>query len=210
MRNLLTHIAQWCGRLFSIICPSPLRDAGASLSDHIYTGMYRKRFAAFGKSVVMRRAHVLRGLEYISVGDHTIFEKGLQLTAGSIDGSKPKIVIGNHCLLRKDCHITAVENITIGDHLLTGTNVLITDNSHGDTDIDSLLLPPRIRKIISKGSVTIGHRVWLGNNVCLMPGVSIGDGAVVGSNSVVTKDIPAYSVAAGIPARIIKTNIQKK
>jgi len=50
----------------------------------------------------------------------------------------------------------------------------------------------------------IGNNVWLGNNVCIMPGVTIGDGAVVGANSVVTKDVPAYSVAAGIPAKIVK------
>ena len=52
--------------------------------------------------------------------------------------------------------------------------------------------------------VRIGKNVWVGRNVCIMPGVSIGDGAVIGANAVVTKDIPASSVAVGIPARIVK------
>ena len=58
-------------------------------------------------------------------------------------------------------------------------------------------------KPYSKGGVIIGNGVWLGNNVCVMPGVRIGDGAVVGANSVVTHDVPPYTIVAGIPARII-------
>lgn len=50
----------------------------------------------------------------------------------------------------------------------------------------------------------IGNNVWLGNNVCVMPGVTIGDGAIIGANAVVTHDIPAYAVAAGIPAKVVK------
>lgn len=53
--------------------------------------------------------------------------------------------------------------------------------------------------------MVIGNNVWIGRNVCIMPGVTIGDGAVIGANAVVTHDIPAYSVAAGVPAKVIKT-----
>lgn len=65
-------------------------------------------------------------------------------------------------------------------------------------------IPYYERSMYSKGPVVIGNNVWLGNNVCVMPGVTIGDGAIIGANSVVTHDIPAYSVAAGIPAKVIK------
>jgi len=54
--------------------------------------------------------------------------------------------------------------------------------------------------------VVIGNNVWLGNNVCILAGVTIGDGAIVAANSVVTKDVPAYSLVAGVPAVIKKTN----
>ena len=52
--------------------------------------------------------------------------------------------------------------------------------------------------------MVIGNNVWIGRNVCIMPGVTIGDGAVIGANAVVTHDIPAYSVAVGVPAKVIK------
>ena len=67
-----------------------------------------------------------------------------------------------------------------------------------------MIKKPYERTIFSKGKVVIGNYVWLGNNVCVMPGITIGDGVVVGANSVVTKDIPPYCVAAGVPAKIIK------
>ena len=89
--------------------------------------------------------------------------------------------------------------------MLTGTNVLITDNAHGLTNYSSMQLPPRQRDVVSKGAVSIGDNVWLGNNVCVMPGVVIGNGVVVGSNSVVTHNIPPFCVAAGVPAKVIKS-----
>ena len=95
--------------------------------------------------------------------------------------------------------------ISIGDYVLTGTNVFISDNSHGYTDSHSLHEPTTTRPIVSKGKVKIGNNVWIGNNVCIMAGVTIGDGVIIGANSVVTKDVPAYTVVAGVPA----TNVYK-
>ncbi len=149
----------------------------------------------------------LIGLKYVSVGDGTYISPGVQLTAwDSHNGIRftPSIVIGNRCTIRHNAHITAINSITIGDNLLTGTNVLITDNSHGQSTREHMSLPFTERPMYSKGPVVIGNNVWLGNNVCVMPGVTIGDGAIVGANSVVTHDLPAYSVAAGIPAKVIK------
>lgn len=157
-----------------------------------------------GNSFFLWHPHSLIGTEYIHIGDGCIFESGLQLSAWSSEGKTPRIVIGNDCLIRYNAHITASNCITIGNHLLTGTNVFITDNSHGLTDSILPEIPPINRQLYSKGSVSIGDNVWLGNNVCIMPGVTIGDGAIIGANSVVTHDIPAYCVAAGIPSKIIK------
>ena len=174
----------------------------------LYTIFHRHRFAHWGKgSHIGWKAMKLVGLQYVSVGDRTFIASGIQLTAwDSHNGNKysPSITIGNYCAIRENCHITAINNIRIGDHLLTGTNVLITDNSHGQSIREHMSLPFEERPLYSKGPVVIGDNVWLGNNVCVMPGVTIGDGAIIGANSVVTHDIPAYSVAAGIPAKIIK------
>lgn len=101
-------------------------------------------------------------------------------------------------------HITAINRITIGNDVLTGRWVTITDNSHGDTDYSTLQMRPVSRPLISKGPVLIGNNVWIGDKVTILPGVTIGEGAVIAANAVVTKDIPAYSVAVGNPARVIK------
>lgn len=179
-----------------------------SISNRIYTVLYRNRFAYWGnRSHLGWRAMRLTGLKYVSVGDGTYISSGVQLTAWDTHGGKqysPSITIGNNCTIRENSHITAISSITIGDNLLTGTNVLITDNSHGKSTRDHMAMAPTARPLYSKGPVVIGNSVWLGNNVCVMPGVTIGDGAIIGANSVVTHDVPAYAVACGIPAKVIK------
>ena len=180
-----------------------------SITNRVYTFLLRHRFAHWGNgSHIDWRTSKLKGLKYISVGNSTFIAKGVQLTAwDSHNGKcyKPSITIGDACSIRDNCHITAINGIHIGDNLLTGTNVLITDNSHGEATREQMGIPPTQRELYSKGPVIIGNNVWLGNNVCVMPGVTIGDGAVIGANSVVTHDIPSCSVAAGIPAKIIKS-----
>lgn len=209
MKKLLFMLFDRLGILLSFLYPPSLTNVWHSFKDKAYTGYIRRRFAKFGDSIVMWHPYQLRGLEYIQVGDGTIFEKDLQLTATVSSSQTPCLSIGNHCLIRRGAHITATNKITIGDHLLTGTNVLITDNSHGNTDYASLLVPPGKRDVVSKGAVTIGNNVWLGNNVCVLPNVTIGDGAVIGANSVVTHDVPPYSVAIGIPAKVVKQNMEE-
>ena len=192
--------------LLSFLYPQAITKVWHSLRNQVYTGYIRRRFAKFGRSVVMWHPYQLRGLEFVQVGEGTVFETDLQLTVTKTSASSitPSITIGDNCLIRRGAHITASNKITIGDHLLTGTNVLVTDNSHGATDYSSLVVPPKERVVVSNSPVKIGNNVWLGNNVCVPPNVTIGDGAVVGANSVVTHDIPAYAIVAGIPAKVVK------
>jgi len=110
------------------------------------------------------------------------------------------IRVGNNCSIGAYAHITASNEILIGNHVLTGKFVTITDNSHGNGTVGH----PIEREIYSKGKVVIGDDVWIGDKVTILPNVHIGNGAVIGSNSVVTKDIPSNSVYAGIPAKMIK------
>lgn len=197
------------GQILSYLYPASISKAFQSVRDKLYTGYIRRQFAHCGNSYFLWRTYNLKGTKYITIGDDNIFEGGLQLTAWEIDNKKPKITIGNGCMIRRDNHITAVESITIGNNLLTGTNVLITDNTHGDTNFQTLCISPTQRDVVGKGAVSIGNNVWLANNVCILPGVTIGDGVVVGANSIVTHDIPAYCVAAGIPAKVIKDAANK-
>ena len=117
---------------------------------------------------------------------------------------KPQIIIGEKVCFNFRCHIVAINEIIIGDNVLVGSNVLITDHAHGNTTIDDLLKEPQQRNLFSKGRVVIENDVWIGENVCILPNVVIGRGAVIAAGSVVTHSIPSYSVAAGIPARVIK------
>lgn len=175
-----------------------------------------KYFKRIGKRVYFYRPGSLKGMENISIGENTGFEKDLYLTAWTsyetIDGKQefsPSIEIGSHCHFGAWNHITAINRIVIGDGCLTGKWVTITDNSHGDLDSESLYVRPILRALRSKGPVFIGNNVWIGDKVTILPGVTVGDRAVIAANAVVTKDVPADCVVAGAPAQIIK-NLQNE
>ena len=172
------------------------------MRDRIYTGIYKNRFQKIGNSCIVFPASSIIGPEHIKIGDECTLEKGIQLEAW---GDKAIIEIGNNCLIRANSHITAYNSIVIEDGLLTGNNVLISDNSHGNIqNKEEAEILPLKRTIYSKGGIHIGKNVWIGNNVCILSSVIIGKGAIIGANSVVTHDVTPYCVAAGNPARIIK------
>ena len=148
------------------------------------------------------------GEECITIGEGTHIGEQCILTAwkSTCAGGNfhPEILIGKGCCFGEYNHITSTNKIVIGDNLLTGRWVTITDNSHGETEYDTLQQPPLMRMVTSKGPVIIGSNVWIGDKATILPNVTIGDGAVIAANSVVTKDVPAYSVVAGNPAGVIK------
>ena len=116
----------------------------------------------------------------------------------------PQIMIGNHVHLGFGCHVGCINEIIIGDNLLTGRNVHITDHNHGHINLNEVDVAPIERELISKGKVIIGNNVWIGDNVVILPGAKIGDGCIIGANSVVSSDIPDMCVAAGVPAKPIR------
>lgn len=167
------------------------------------------------KKVYINKIEAFIGGQYMFIGDGTAFGNHVYLTAwdtyqthNGIQYLKPEIHIGENCSFGDFNHITCINKIIIGNNLLTGKWVTITDNSHGNTDSDSLSIPPINRVLFSKGSVIIGNNVWIGDKATILPGVTIGDGAVIGANAVVTKDVPAYCIVGGNPARIIKQLIK--
>lgn len=186
-------------------------------SDQRELGKLKARFKAFPTNSYIGKIGQIHGPGYISIGEHTGFGDWIYLTAWDtfkciIDGKeiiqhfKPDLSIGNGCNFGAFNHITCTNRILIGDCILTGKWVTITDNGHGKTDLDTLHIDPMKRPVSSKGSVIIGNNVWIGDKATILAGVTIGDGAVIAANAVVTKDVPAYCVAAGNPARIIKLN----
>lgn len=116
----------------------------------------------------------------------------------------PEIRIGNNCRFGEYNHITACNGVIIGNGVLTGRYVYISDNNHGDTTYNTLLINPIKRDLSSRGKVKIGDNVWIGDKVSILSGVTIGNGVIIAANAVVTKDVPSYSIVGGVPAKIIK------
>ena len=206
MKGIIKSIAEGAGRLASLVLPPALPKLINAFGVHIYTGYYARRFKRWGKdSILGSPLERTNRLDLVSVGDHCEIDKHTVLTVYPQENGQPEIRIGNGCHIGAHAHLTAICGITIGENLLTGTNVIITDNAHGATDsMEALQTAPKDRPLLSKGEVVIGNNVWLANNVCILPGVKIGDGVVVAANSCVTHDLPAYCIAAGSPAKIIK------
>ncbi|MBO0320976.1 acetyltransferase [Muricauda sp. CAU 1633] len=116
----------------------------------------------------------------------------------------PKVVFGKNVKLNNNVHIGCAYGITFGNNVLVGSNVLITDHNHGNyDDAKSILQHPDERDIHGK-AIKIDDDVWLGENVCVLPGTILGKGTVVGAMSMVKGEFPPYSVIAGSPARILK------
>lgn len=109
-----------------------------------------------------------------------------------------EITIGDYCLIAPGVRISAGKSIRIGDNCMLAANVVISDSDwHG--------IYNRIRPFRCTKPIVIGNNVWLGERVIITKGVSIGENSVIGAGAVVTKDIPANCIAAGNPARVIKT-----
>lgn len=119
------------------------------------------------------------------------------------DSSTPELTIGNNVTIASYSYISCSNKIRISDGVLLGVNTFITDNFHGNSSIKEKLVVPNDRELYSKGPVIIEKNVWIGRNVCIMPGVTIGAYSVIGANAVVTHDIPSNSIAAGVPAKVI-------
>lgn len=172
------------------------------------------QFAEIGNHSSFCGIQCLLGMQYIHIGNDTYFDDGLNMTAWDqfdyiMDDIhqkqqlSPQIIIGNNCSFGAWNHITAVNKVIIGDGCLTGKWVTITDHNHGETNNISMSVLPSKRKLISKGPVIIGQNVWIGEKVTILPNVTIGDGAIIAANSVVSKNVPAFSVVAGNPATVI-------
>lgn len=177
--------------------------------NHLYFAvaniLYRSSFRKMEGTI--RFPHYMAGEKYISIGRGTTIWDGVILTAWDRFEQQqfsPTITIGENCDINEHCQISACQEITIGDNVLTGRYVYISDNSHGTTDTEMLDIHPLKRPIAIKGAIHIGNNVWLGERVTVLSGVTIGDGAIVAANSVVTRDIPAFALAAGAPARVKK------
>ena len=175
----------------------------------IYNRVICRKLGSVGAGSVIVRPCMLQGggLKKIHIGENTRIQAHSVLECWNKFGKQvftPDITIGNNCKFGEYFHITSCNRITIGNGLLTGRFVLISDNSHGNLSLADSNTPPSKRQLVSKGEIVIGNNVWLGDKVTILGGVHIGDNVIIGANSVVTKDIPSNSMAAGVPAKVLK------
>lgn len=180
-----------------------------SLSDIIRMGIWILRTKIVDKKVrLFRFPIVIRGRKYIDFG--ISLTTGVGCRFDCFAGDRPddvKLSFGRNVQINDYVHIVAMDKVTIGDNVLMASHIFISDNSHGsykgDDNDTSPLIPPTER-VYSTAPIEIGHNTWIGEGVIIMPGVTIGDGCVIGAHSVVTKSIPSYTLAVGSPAKPIK------
>jgi acetyltransferase-like isoleucine patch superfamily enzyme len=131
------------------------------------------------------------------VGEGTLLEPGCWLTLAP----EARIEIGRGCFLNRGTMLAALERIEIGDHVMFANNCFVGDSDHRYDDPNR---PITEQGFVPRGPVRIGSNCWFGVGCVVTGGVQIGDRSVIGANSVVTKDIPAGVIAAGIPARVVR------
>jgi acetyltransferase-like isoleucine patch superfamily enzyme len=121
------------------------------------------------------------------------------------DGTKIRchegeVVIGAKTVLGQDCTISAYKHVRIGEQCVVADRAMFIDFDHGMVEVER---PIRVQGIYMR-DVDVGSNVWIGYGACILRGVKVGDNAVIGTNAVVTADVPANAVVGGIPAKVIR------
>lgn len=168
------------------------------LASRTWTRWVARDFDALGEGTVLLLPCVIHGAERMRIGRHV--DVGPMCRFGALDGAR--LSIGDGCEFAGGTSVFAQGGgIEIGSTALFGWNVQIFDTQHENGDRSR---PIRAQGIARPGKVVIAEGAWLGANVIVLPGVTIGRNAVIGANSVVTRDVPDYATAVGAPARVIR------
>lgn len=173
-------------------------------------------FAAPTRDVTIKLPREIKNPERITLGERVRLGPGSVLKAStSFPGSwlehpegrhreqsfDPRIVIGRGVTATSALQVVAFDRIDIEDDVMFAANVFICDGLHG---YGSAEVPYKYQGIAPVAPIRIGAGSWIGQNVVVLPGVSIGRQCLIGANSVVTKDVPAQSIAVGVPAKVIR------
>lgn len=162
----------------------------------------RPQFESLGKAPhIFSPQHLIVFGHHIHIGNHphliSASDNKIRLTTWPSKGKEARIDIGDYCLISPGNRISAEESISIGNNVMLAANCYISDSDwHG--------IYNRTRPFRCTKPVVLENNVWLGERVIVCKGVTIGENSVIGAGSVVTKDIPANSIAAGNPAKVIK------
>lgn len=151
------------------------------------------------------------GTKFIHFGTDIYVDRNLWLEAVcEYEKQKfnPEIRLGDRIQMSDGVHISAIHKIIIGNDVLFGSHIYVSDHNHGAYTGNMQTppsAPPAKRRLYSAGEVVIEDNVWIGDNVNIVGPVRIGFGSVIAANSVVRKDVPPRTIVAGVPARVIKS-----
>jgi acetyltransferase-like isoleucine patch superfamily enzyme len=149
------------------------------------------------------------GICFVCPGVHLEIGRGATLRIGRWawigDGSKIRVhegevSIGAKTVMGQECTISAYQHIEIGRECIVADRVMLIDFDHGVVEVER---PIRLQGIY-KRDVRVGHNVWIGYGACMLRGVTVGDNSIVGTNTIVTRDVPENAVVGGSPARVIR------
>lgn len=171
--------------------------------NRLYTRLVCGSFGAMGKDCLIMLPFKSGNAADVFLGDNVTICGGAWIDCFRKYHGKewqPRLEIGDGTYIGHHGHIMAVGEMKIGKNVLVADKVYISDNLHGFEDVTRKIMVQPLKH----APVTIEDEVWLGENVCVLPGVVVGRHSVVGSNAVVAKSIPPYSVAVGCPAKVIR------
>jgi acetyltransferase-like isoleucine patch superfamily enzyme len=174
---------------------------GGRLTTWLYTRLLASQFRDFGVGARVSPPFRFYGLNEMSVGDKAFIARDCWVHAVGEETGAAKIVVKANARIGMGATISAARSVVIEEDVLLARNVYISDHAHAYQDTSVPIMSQGVDGI---APVRIGRGSWLGQNVVVLPGVSIGKHCVVGANSVVNKSIPDFSVAVGSPARVIK------
>lgn len=173
-----------------------------SLRQRIHTIQVRGRFAQWGQRSRIERFSKLVSPHLILVGDDVYICEHAWLNAKDDRGDgTPTLHIGNGTYIGRFVHINAWQNVTLGRDVLIADRVFISDSGH---QFDNFNVPISRQPDPFLGPVHLKDGCWVGTGAVILPGVTIGQNAVVAANAVVTQDVPDHAVVGGVPARVIK------
>ena len=153
---------------------------------------------------LMRWPFYIRNYGEIKIGSDFRSGPGLVIDVLS---KEAKLEIGHSFRVASRLHIGCISEIKIGNNVLIASDVYISDHSHGSykgNNQSTAISAVNDRELFS-APIIIGNNVWIGEKVCILPGVKVGENAIIGAFSVVTKDVISNSIYVGNPAKIIKT-----
>lgn len=172
--------------------------------------------AICGKNILTTRASQVI-LQDGSTKEDVVIGNNVKMRGVIVSQNHGKVQIGNYTMIGANVHIGAVDSISIGDYTGIAINTHIIDNNNHPISPDfhryrmmqNLEDDSHTWKYSAHAPIVIGENCWIGQNVRIQKGVSIGDNSIIAANSVVTKDVPANCIAAGNPAKVVKTDIDK-